>query len=805
MSKRNRNTKRTTASMQSATVETPCSGTNHVPKTLPEDVNVGTAVDDHQVTDDDLSVENEKKLSHKHGTPFMVKVAGWMISSEYDIVRRDYLYALKQHKEDLETEIEDLKQEIESIAQKERLTADSLDSEKNKRDSVEQENKQLKDDLNRIREDLHKCDDRVRGLLGDNISSDKTHYESLIEEYKRLSEESKADVEIRTQTPLRSLADMLSSPNAEEKTLLYKYVRSVLNPVYNIPDGKEICAFIEAEISGCRQRYSNLEAEKMRIENESKEKDTPDYFKRQLTGNNPKIDAIVNDWIKTKVNAAIHNEDRKLECDTLALSLKTVADSLNAPRSGEEAAEEARKESLKAISDVFGFNVESIIDIRDAARLYADKAVKSRVFDKIEKLALPESDMIERINADIDFAEDIRRTLERAECQTIEDFRDNAVIKSRKDLQAQIERRITEAGDQELIEIVVKNKGSEAMVVKMAGIAKRRLDLLNRYIAEAEKIDSANNAFAEEANMRVEGDNLSDRVAFIRSMIDEKRAEAVRSLEIKTETLDELKMNVEVAVEEAAKALTTTFDGKTIDERLDQLNSKLSEKISSDAERISTLERNLESETSKSTQTFNAYLSTMRTVLEKIGDNTKAACNDAADSELLRNAVETNILYENPAGDYEYFCKDLLKSIEETYRGDADCIRKAIRATVCEYQQSSRATWIDVLVRLYLYSRVPFISEQFLARNIYPADLARGVEALTELLAMGGLSLTWPELFRTQIDEGDFDFETIRNIDSYVDDVAGHVGADNVVIDLYCVGLAEGEEVIKKPIVSLFN
>ncbi len=811
MSKKDRHPNRKPEAQPSAQTPAPQPDMDQPTEHLPEDADV--------VADDDANLYQAEHTDHEPAKPFMVKVAGWLTPSDYEIVRLQEIQDLRLRNSDLESQIEGLEGQVEALngtlesaKSSAKENEEGLDSIKKVLDSCLQEKNELNNKLTKLKEAQQSCDAEVMAMPDLDIPSGKSPYLALIEAYKTLSDNLKTIRDTKPQTSSRSLAEILSSPSSEEKRALDDYLKQALEPAYYIPNGKDIKAFITEEIRRNKQAYTELEKEKNRIEGESVLKDTPEYFKQQLTVGNPEREAIVNDWITAKINELVANEDRKLAGDTLDLTLKSISDAINAPRTGEEAGEEARKECLKAIGVILGGPIESTDGLGEAARRFADNEVKTRVLDKIKISSPDESELIERVNADIDFAEDIRKTLEKAECETIEDFRDKAVQKSKDDLLAQVERRIKETGDQELVEVASQNKGIESMTVKLAGIAKKRNETLNKYVSEAEAMDATNNTFATEANIQVKGDKLSDRIAFVRSELDARRKfaesrliEKEQELELKANALTDLEETVGTAVDIAAETLATRLDGKTLDQRLDRLNSSLTEKINGDAERISTLTGNLATETERHNATFEAYLATIRRALESIGDNTKAACESAADSELIRKAIETNILTENPAGDYEYFCKDLSKAIDEAPRGDADGIRKAIHATVREYQQSSRATWMDVLVRLYLYSRVPFISEQFLAKNINTADLARGVEALSELLAMGGLSLTWPELFRTRSDEGDFEFETIRNIDSYVDDVAGHVGSDNVVIDLYCAGMLDGGEVIKKPIVSLFN
>ncbi len=756
-----------------------------------------------QISDAAVQPAEPKTINKKQSIPFRLKVAGWIMPSDFVFVRQDRLDSLKQQKADLKDEVEAL---TSQLAEQKSATAAAEDARKKVRDELTdclKVNDELTRNLNNIKNCLKKNNDAARALPVFSVQPGQSPFEALIEGYKRLYNDLISIPKPVEPEPARTIYQILAAPTPEEKRQLDKYVRLALEPSFIIPGDKDIKDFLREEID------NKLNTQKKELEAASALKDTPEYFTKQLE--RADRESIVNGWIMAKINDLIADNERKLASDSLASMVEVVATALNAPRTGEEAADMARKECLMAISRIIGTEVASADGLEAAVDSFADHTVKTRILDKI-KLDLPEADLIEQVNADIDFAKDIRDTLKKAEAETIEDFRDMAVKKKQSDLLTQMVKRIKETGDQELAEIADQNNGVEAKTAKLAGIAKKRLEDLNKRVKEAEAIESDNNAFAADAALEVKGDKLAERIAFVRAAIDAKRKkaesardEALQSLEAQTNAVNSLTETVAAAVDLAAETLATPIKGDTVGEQLEQLNSRLNAKISDDAGKISDLTGRLDTETAGHKATFEAYLATIRNSLERIGSNARAAYEYTADGEMLRKAIETKILTENPAGDYEYFCKDLLRAIGEAPQGDAAAVAAAIKATVREYQRSSRATWMDVLVRLYLYSRVPFISAQFLDKNVTPSDLARGVEALTELLAMGGLSLTWPELFRTRSDEGDFEYESIRNIDSYVDDVSGHVSNDNVIIDLYCVGILDGDEVFKKPIVSLFN
>ena len=113
-------------------------------------------------------------------------------------------------------------------------------------------------------------------------------------------------------------------------------------------------------------------------------------------------------------------------------------------------------------------------------------------------------------------------------------------------------------------------------------------------------------------------------------------------------------------------------------------------------------------------------------------------------------------------------------------------------------------TWLDVLARLYLYSNVDFISAQFASKGINMTRVGEAFMATNTILSQIGVELIMPTLFADHYNEDKYDLKDIRNIDSYVDDIANHVKSPNEIIDLYTLGYKVEGVLKEKPIVSKF-
>lgn len=227
-------------------------------------------------------------------------------------------------------------------------------------------------------------------------------------------------------------------------------------------------------------------------------------------------------------------------------------------------------------------------------------------------------------------------------------------------------------------------------------------------------------------------------------------------------------------------------------------------KVEDDARKAAILDTSLAETKAKLETTFKAYLDSIKRGLDSIEHCAEKICASADRSGFLAKAVDEKVL-TNPAGGFDDFSRDLMKIIDNAEPGDTDGISGKIRATVLEYQQSTSATWMDVLMRMYAYAKVPFIAAQFFSKQIVPSEIAKAVEALSEILDVAGLKLIVPDLFVAYSNDGDFEFESIRNIESYVDDVAAHVDNPDRIVDMMCVGISHDGQIVKKPVVSVFN
>lgn len=112
-------------------------------------------------------------------------------------------------------------------------------------------------------------------------------------------------------------------------------------------------------------------------------------------------------------------------------------------------------------------------------------------------------------------------------------------------------------------------------------------------------------------------------------------------------------------------------------------------------------------------------------------------------------------------------------------------------------------TWIDVLTRLYCYTDVPFIAEEFEKANLDCQAIRHAFFQMENLLSDTGIIISYPRLFKDKLSEN-YEVKPERNIDNYVSGLADHVDDRKAIIDLYTVGFQIDNEEPRKPVVSTF-
>lgn len=741
----------------------------------------------------------------KDSVPFGVKLAGLFAPKSYTVISRSKIEKDLEEKDEiisgLEEEVRALHAKLTSEANKAKESQDKLMGElgtlslKNEKQSerisgLEQSNKFLLD----FKESI--ADIKASSSFPANPDKLEDWVLQLNEAYEALQDQ----VEKASGKPKeKSLQDILRNPSEDEKKQMEAYFRQKVEGALDDESKKSfgvgsLVEGIKGIISDLRKKWNdekaNNEALKQRnnaaydkikeANEEIVKRGSDEYFLAQLEDEARK--PLINGWLMKAINHRLDRKEDKLTGErTLEENIDVIIAVANAPRSESEAVELARAQTVKAeeegkkaleaavvksrseLLEAFGkavsSSVESVEELPGKVEDYVGDQLQKRILSKI-KLDLPLDELIPRLNSDIQLAGSVRKAFGKesdasdVKIENMEQYRKQVIAATILDLKKKLVDKINEKADDELKEKVLKEKLME-ITSNLLALAVERGHKVEKLNDELQKIAEDNEKFAEANKIEFSGKSIAERLESVRKEEADRLAASNKQLELAEQTV--ARQKEEVATQ--SKLLSATF---------------------------------------------NEYLTTVRRALDDIGPLVREACDSPDRSGMIAEALDRRIL-KNPAGGYEDFREELNKKLADLAPGDTAGVRNAVRDLVLDFQQSNRATWIDVLVRLYLYSRVPFISAQFLDKQTDPTELARGVQALVELMGVGGLELFWPRLFHDKDTDGDFTFEAIRNIDSYVDDVSGHVSSSNLVVDLACVGIKDGGTVVKKPIVSLFN
>lgn len=752
--------------------------------------------------------DKEEDKAGKVSVPFGVKLAGIFAPKQYTVIARSKIERDQRDLEEKDKIISGLEEEVQALHEK--LTSEvdkareSEDTLMGKIGALGKKNEELEERISGLEQsnkfllEFKEYIDGIKARSSFHGRPEKLEewVDQLNESYEALQDQVK---EASRKPKERTLQDVLQNPSENEKKQMEAFFRQKVEDALDNEFKKSFCAGslvdgIKGIISELRkkwndekdnnkalqQRNNDAYAKINEANKEIEKKESNEYFIAQfeIEGRKP----LINDWLMNVVNPRLEREGDKL---TAGRSLEENIDALiafvNAPRSESEAVDKAREQTRKAEEEgkkaleaavkksradlleefgkVLSSSVESVEQLPGKLEEFVGDQLQKRILSKI-KLDLPLDEIIPRLNSDVQLAGQVRKAFGKesdasdVKIENMEQYRKQVIAATILDLKKKLVDKINEKGDDELKEKVLKEKLME-ITSNLLALAVERGHKVGKLNDELQKIAEDNEKFAEANSIEFSGKSIAERLEAVRKKEADRLATSNEKLQLAEKTVARQKVEVDTQ----SKLLSTTF---------------------------------------------NEYLATVRRALDHIGSLVMEACDATDRSGMIPEALDRRIL-KNSAGGYEDFRDELNKKLSDLAPGDTAGVRNAVHDLVLDFQRSNRATWIDVLVRLYLYSRVPFISAQFLEKQTGPTELARGVQSLVELMGVGGLELFWPRLFHDKDTDGDFTFEAIRNIDSYVDDVSGHVSSSNLVVDLACVGIKEGETVVKKPIVSLFN
>ncbi|MCM1224622.1 MAG: hypothetical protein NC548_60265, partial [Lachnospiraceae bacterium] len=207
----------------------------------------------------------------------------------------------------------------------------------------------------------------------------------------------------------------------------------------------------------------------------------------------------------------------------------------------------------------------------------------------------------------------------------------------------------------------------------------------------------------------------------------------------------------------------------------------------------------LEEKASALKQYYGAFAEMFDAFMDRVMAVRDAYTGTDPDSPVAR-AISDKIMANDSYG-LDDFIVDLRASMEAS-SSDPASLRAKVRDAFLECLQSSSANWLNVLARFYAYGQAPFCRKALEDAGLDMPLIDRAFISLENILAYGGIDLYRPRLFTDDFNPEYHTNQPIRNIDTYVSDIASHAGPDTIV-DLYLVGYDDGETQ-RKPVVSKF-
>ena len=261
----------------------------------------------------------------------------------------------------------------------------------------------------------------------------------------------------------------------------------------------------------------------------------------------------------------------------------------------------------------------------------------------------------------------------------------------------------------------------------------------------------------------------------------------------------------------------TTTKGKltTTEEELTTTKSKLTttgQELAATKSKLSKTEQELtrtKSKLSDKEQEFNTFV-------QKWIDSMKVLRNDfmSIPQELHDKSSSlftgTNTII---SGMVEAIMTDRRSNIEKTIEQGAsvnidktttiDDVKSSIRTLILEDLGGKYPGWIDILIRLYAYTKVSFLRDDLLNLGLNINYVENAGERTILLMEKVGIKAVIPELFETKYDSTIYDLEPIRTIDRIIPSVSKYAKS-GIVADIYRIGyvIENGEN--KKPIVSIY-
>ena len=180
----------------------------------------------------------------------------------------------------------------------------------------------------------------------------------------------------------------------------------------------------------------------------------------------------------------------------------------------------------------------------------------------------------------------------------------------------------------------------------------------------------------------------------------------------------------------------------------------------------------------------------------------KAASGSSSDG--LKSLVFDSILDNDELGMESFFTQlnEVISNSEVKSIGE---FKEEVKTILMQSFSTYRPTWIDVLTRLFLYSKEHFIAYQFVENELDLCEVGAAFYMAENLFKSFGIDLVYPKLFDESFDAEKYEDRSLRDIDSYVEGLVTHINKADAIVDLYMVGYQINGKLEKKPIVSRFS
>lgn len=381
------------------------------------------------------------------------------------------------------------------------------------------------------------------------------------------------------------------------------------------------------------------------------------------------------------------------------------------------------------------------------------------------------------------------------------------------------ELHITPTNQDELVAQIAEKLNSPLSSDKIDGIIEQKAEELSK-----QKIADAQTSANEEIKaLKEELEQTKSNNEVLSKKIDQKENEIDTLKKEKKDASDNYKRQKEDTerkhqeVIDSLKAAHTQALQDAEDKRISDLENQKKADLEEKKKAIDAIvlekesvERTLDSEQnshkadlSRLKESLSSYVILIKSTFDYSRNAIRTSYSKGKDDSKLSDFVNKNII-NNKIYSFEDFESEFNNILANTDIVELASFKSKVRNCFVSCLEMKMPTWLDVLARLYLYSNVDFISAQFASKGINMTRVGEAFMAINTILSQIGVELILPILFSDHYTEEKYELKDIRNIDSYVEDIASHVKSTNEIIDLYTLGYKVDGVLKEKPIVSKF-